>query len=52
MEAVLSVKIAVPIPPALVALIVIEEVPDIVGVPEMIPVFALTASPGGKPVAP
>jgi hypothetical protein len=41
----------VPVPPALVALIVTDDVPVAVGVPEITPVVELTLSPAGKPVA-
>jgi hypothetical protein len=46
-----SVRVALPIPPALVAPSVTVEVPAEVGVPEINPVAALTDSPAGKPVA-
>ena len=44
-------KVAEPVPPALVALIVTLKLPAAVGVPEMRPVVVLTDSPAGKPVA-
>ena len=47
-----SVSVAVPVPPALVALSVTEEVPAAVGVPEIRPVPVFTDSPAGNPVAP
>ena len=47
-----SVRVAVPVPPALVALSVTVEVPVAVGVPEIKPVLLLTESPAGNPVAP
>ena len=46
------VRVPVPVPAALVALSVIEDVPDAVDVPEIKPVAALTESPAGRPVAP
>ena len=45
------VSVAVPIPPALVALMVTLYVPAAVGVPEISPVLVLTLRPGGKPAA-
>ena len=45
------VKVAVPLPPALVALIVADEAPTVVGVPEIKPVVVLTVNPAGNPVA-
>ena len=47
-----KVSVALPVPPALVALIVTVYVPAIVGVPEIKPVLVFTLKPGGKPVAP
>ena len=46
-----KVSVALPVPPALVALIVTLYVPAVVGVPEIKPVEVLTDSPGGNPVA-
>ena len=47
-----SVKIAVPVPAALVALNVTLNIPpEPLAVPEMRPVVVLTESPLGKPVA-
>ena len=46
-----SVRFAVPAPPALVALIVTDEVPVAVGVPEISPVAVLILKPAGSPVA-
>ena len=43
---------ALPVPPALVALIVTEEVPVAVGVPEISPVLVFTESPAGRLLAP
>jgi hypothetical protein len=46
------VRVALPVPPALVALSVTDEVPAAVGVPEIKPVPVFTDSPIGNPVAP
>jgi hypothetical protein len=46
-----SVSVAVPVPPALVAPIVTLELPTAVGVPVMSPVAVATLSPAGSPVA-
>ena len=46
------VRVALPVPELLVALMVTEEVPEAAGVPEIRPVEVLTLSPVGKPVAP
>jgi hypothetical protein len=46
-----SVSVAEPVPPLLVALIVTEEVPEVVGVPVMRPLTVLIESPAGNPVA-
>jgi len=46
------VSVAFPVPALLVALKVTEEVPAVVGVPEINPVPLLMVSPVGKPVAP
>jgi len=46
------VKVALPVPPALVALIVTVNVPEAVGVPEIAPVDVFTVKPAGSPVAP
>lgn len=48
---IVTVKVANPVPPALVALIVTLYVPVVVGVPEINPVVGSTVRPGGKPVA-
>lgn len=45
-------RVAVPVPPAFVALTLTLDVPELVAVPEIKPVLAFTASPAGKPVAP
>jgi hypothetical protein len=50
--AMVSVKVALPVPPLFVALSVTVELPAAVGVPEINPVVLLTVSPAGKPVAP
>jgi hypothetical protein len=49
-ELMVSVRLALPVPPELVALNVTVDVPATVGVPEISPVLVLTASPAGKPV--
>jgi hypothetical protein len=46
-----KVKVALPVPPALVALIVTLYVPAVVGVPEIAPVLVFTLKPAGNPVA-
>jgi hypothetical protein len=45
-------SVALPVPPALVALIVTLYVPAVVGVPEIKPVLVFTVKPAGNPVAP
>jgi hypothetical protein len=47
-----SVRVALPVPPLLVALTVTVEVAAVVGVPEINPDPVLTVSPAGNPVAP
>jgi hypothetical protein len=47
-----SVRVALPVPPLLVALRVTVEVPAAVGVPEINPVPLFTVNPAGNPVAP
>ena len=47
-----KLSVALPVPPAFVALKVTVEVPVAVGVPEITPVLLLTDSPAGNPVAP
>ena len=47
-----NVSVALPVPPALVALMVTLYVPAVVGVPEISPVLVLTVKPAGSPVAP
>ena len=48
---IVTVKIALPVPPELVALIVTAYVPAVVGVPEITPVLVLTDRPAGRMVA-
>ena len=48
---IVMVKVALPEPPALVALIVTVNAPVAVGVPEIKPVDVFTLSPAGKGVA-
>jgi len=45
------VRVALPVPPALVALIVTVKVPEAVGVPEISPVEVFTVKPAGNGVA-
>jgi len=49
---IVNASVAVPVPPALVALNVTDEVPVAVGVPEIKPPAGSTVSPAGSPVAP
>ena len=44
-------SVALPVPPALVALMVTLDVPAVVGVPEINPVLVFTDKPAGSPVA-
>jgi len=44
-------SVALPVPPALVALMETQYVPAVVGVPEINPVLVFTVSPAGSPVA-
>jgi hypothetical protein len=46
-----KVNVAVPVPPALVALIATEETADVVGVPVIAPVLELTVNGVGRLVA-
>ena len=46
-----SVRVAVPVPAALVALSVTLALPAVVGVPEITPVVVPIDSPAGRPVA-
>jgi hypothetical protein len=48
---IVKVNVALPVPPALVALIVTVYVPAVVGVPEIKPVLVSTVKPAGSPVA-
>ena len=48
---IVKVKVALPVPPELVALMVTAYVPAVVGVPEITPVLVLTDRPAGSPVA-
>ena len=48
---IVKVSVALPVPPALVALMVTLYVPAVVGVPEIKPVLVLTVNPAGSPVA-
>jgi len=47
-----NVRLALPVPPLLVALSVTVDVPAAVGVPEINPDVPLTDNPAGNPVAP
>ncbi len=46
------INVALPVPPALLALIVTLEVPSDAGVPVIAPVLVFTDSPAGNPFAP
>ena len=48
---IVKVSVALPVPPALVALMVTVYVPAVVGVPEINPVLVFTDKPAGSPVA-
>ena len=48
---IVKVKVALPLPLLLVALMVTLYVPAVVGVPEINPVLVLTLKPAGSPVA-
>ena len=48
---IVKVRVALPVPPELVALIVTVYVPAVVGVPEINPVLVSTVKPAGSPVA-
>ena len=50
-ERMVMVRLAVPVPPALVALMVTVYVPAVVGVPEINPELVFTVKPAGNPVA-
>jgi hypothetical protein len=49
--AMVSIRVALPVPEALLAPTVTVEVPTAVGLPEISPVVALTDKPAGNPVA-
>ena len=49
---IVKVRVAVPVPPLLVARSVTLDVPSTMGVPEIKPVVVLTERPAGNPVAP
>ena len=49
--AIVSVSVAVPVPPELVALSVTKNVPVVIGVPEIRPEARSTLSPLGSPLA-
>ena len=49
---IVKVRVAVPVPPLLVALRVTVEAPAVVGVPEITPVAVLTERPAGNGLAP
>ena len=48
---IVKVSVWLPVPPALLALIVAVYVPAVVGVPEIKPVLVFTVKPAGNPVA-
>ena len=48
---IVKVSVALPVPPALLALIVTLYVPAVVGVPEISPLVVFTVKPAGSPVA-
>ena len=50
-DLIVMTRVALPVPPALVALIVTLDVPAVVGVPEINPVVVFTDKPAGNPVA-
>jgi hypothetical protein len=49
---IVNVRVAVPVPPLLVALSATVETPAPLGVPEINPLVVLTDNPFGNPVAP
>jgi len=51
-ELTVRVRVAAPVPAALVALSASDDVPDAEGAPEIKPVVVLIDSPAGNPVAP
>lgn len=50
-ELTVKVRVALPVPAALVAPMVTVKVPTVEGVPVIAPVDELTLKPGGRPVA-
>jgi len=46
------VRVPLPVPPALVALIATVDIPALLGVPLITPVAVLIVSPAGRPLAP
>jgi hypothetical protein len=50
--AMVTVRLALPVPPELVALMVTVDVPEAVGVPEIKPVTVLSDRPTGNTIAP
>jgi len=48
---IVKVSVWLPVPPALVALMVTVYVPAVVGVPEINPMLVSTVKPAGNPVA-
>ena len=48
---IVKIKVALPVPLLLVALIVTLYVPAVVGVPEIAPVVVFTVKPAGSPAA-
>ena len=48
---IVSVRVLIPVPPALVAFKDMLKVPEEVGIPEIKPLAVLTVSPAGRPVA-
>ena len=48
---IVNVSVALPVPHALVALMITLYVPAVVGVPEITPVVVFTLRPAGSPVA-
>ena len=49
---IVKIKVALPVPLLLAALIVTLYVPAVVGVPEIAPVVVFTVKPAGSPAAP
>ena len=48
---IVKVSVALPVPPALLALMATVYAPAVVGVPEITPVVVFTVNPAGSPVA-